>query len=122
MTNEKENYIFNRAIDLWGAESQVMMAIEEMSELIKALCKMINRHEKDIENTHEEIVDVSILLDQMRKIFKLPQDKFMRIRNEKLERLEEKVKKYEKEHLMTNDDEYLEDDYVDMPYIEDWRK
>lgn len=122
LNNELVNEIFNDAIRLWGEESQAMMLIEEMAELIKAICKALNRSKKDIENLHEELVDVEICLGQARRIFKLDDNKRNKIRAEKLNRLEEKIKKYKIEYTIATDDEYFEDDYVDMPYIEDRRK
>lgn len=101
MTKEKTDCLLNKAVELWGKESQSMMMIEEMAELIKALCKDINRNKKDIENIHEEIVDVEIVLDQMKKIYKLDDEKIERIKNEKLGRLEERIKKYEEEEEIT---------------------
>lgn len=70
--------IMQKAIETYGAEKQIDMAIEEMSELIKALLK----HRRalielsDIEcrraaenDVTEEIADVEIMLEQMKIIF-----------------------------------------------------
>ena len=64
-----------KAIDTYGKNAQVDMAIEEMSELTKALCKerrsAENRadHSAAISNVLEEIADVEIMLRQMIIIF-----------------------------------------------------
>ena len=77
------------AIETFGKDSQIDMAIEEMAELTKALCKLKRaRHESEkgacIANIHEEMADVRIMLDQLCIIF----DKDTTdIENEKLERL-----------------------------------
>ncbi len=70
-----ENNLFEKAVDLWGANSQIDMAIEEMSELIKALLKYRradNRGEdceEETRNIREEIGDVYIMLGQMEALF-----------------------------------------------------
>lgn len=60
---EKETY--QAAIDKYGAHHQMMMCIEEMSELTKELCKNM-RGRKNRENIAEEIADVQIMLEQMK--------------------------------------------------------
>ena len=100
LNNQTINQILDRAIELWGDKSQSMMLIEEMAELIKALCKALNRNKKDIENLHEELVDVEICLYQAKRIFKLSEEKQNKIMIEKLNRLENKIKKYEEEEYI----------------------
>ena len=60
--NERE--IIRAAIDHYGVESQVVVAIEELSELQKELCKML-RGKQDTEHIAEEIADVQIMLAQL---------------------------------------------------------
>ena len=55
---------YKAALDLWGAEAQTLMAMEEMSELQKELCKHA-RGKDNREEIAEEIADVRIMLDQM---------------------------------------------------------
>lgn len=71
MTKAEDEYnILNRAIDVYGAKAQEDMMIEEMSELTKALLKhRRNPTEGTLENIIEEIVDVGIVLDQMKIIY-----------------------------------------------------
>lgn len=69
--------VLQNAVDTYGKEAQVDVAIEEMSELIKALLK--NRraehspeawdYEKTRQNIFEEIADVVIMLTQLLMIF-----------------------------------------------------
>ena len=68
----KENLIkvCQLAVDKWGEELQIKVAIEECAELIKELAKlgrMING--SSIENIAEEIADVEIMLQQLKIIF-----------------------------------------------------
>lgn len=58
------------AILNYGEEMQTDVAIEEMSELIKALIKdRRNSDKKSSDNVLEEMADVQIMLDQLKMIF-----------------------------------------------------
>lgn len=67
--------ILKKAIATYGTKAQVDMAIEEMSELTKALCKERRSkldskiHAEAVANVIEEIADVAIMLRQMIIIF-----------------------------------------------------
>ena len=72
--NEKERKeAYTKFLDAWGETAQIDMCIEEMSELIKALCKYKrfknNLNEELIYNLKEEIADVFNTVEQMRMIF-----------------------------------------------------
>ena len=71
MTQEREGRILEAAIDTWGPEMQMIVAIEEMSELTKALTKYIRAYDvTEIEaNIREEMADVGIMLNQLSLIF-----------------------------------------------------
>lgn len=66
MENEKE--ILSDAVELYGADAQITVAIEEMSELTKELCKA-KRGKANIDNIAEEIADVEIMVEQLKIIF-----------------------------------------------------
>ena len=58
-----------RAIaDHYGIDSQVLIAIEEMSELTKELCKHVRKYHRTREIA-EEIADVSIMIEQLISLF-----------------------------------------------------
>ena len=58
------------AILTYGNEMQIDVAIEEMSELIKALIKDRRvSDKKSSDNVLEEMADVQIMLDQLKMIF-----------------------------------------------------
>ena len=73
MTTEERRALLDRAITTYGAPAQMDMAVEEMAELTKALCK-IKRAQAGCEvtaaigNVIEEMADVQIMLDQMKLI------------------------------------------------------
>lgn len=71
MTQEREGRILEAAIDTWGPEMQIVVAIEEMSELTKALTKYIRADDAATisANIREEMADVGIMLNQLSLIF-----------------------------------------------------
>lgn len=86
-------------IDTYGKQPQVDMAIEEMSELIKALLKERRAlHREDPEawkqanmNIADEMADVIIMLTQLTMIFENGAD-VQEIINRKLARQEERLR------------------------------
>lgn len=82
--------ICRAALETFGERAQMVMAIEEMSELTKELCKH-RRGRDNVEAIAEEIADVEIMLRQMAILFdcSFTVDKFRRY---KLERLAERIK------------------------------
>ena len=94
--------------DAWGVKSQMVLAIEEASELQKELCKYLRRTEnpgeytkKEIEeivaNIQEETADVLITASQMRNIFGADEvDKYI---DRKLQRGADRLKKSRKKAL-----------------------
>ena len=52
------NPVLKRALETWGEQAQMLMVIEEMSELTKEILKNINRKKDNIEQIIEETADV----------------------------------------------------------------
>lgn len=89
MTKEYIKY-YDVILEKWGFDSQLVMAVEEMSEIIKEICKF-KRHEmlnqdntKTIENIKEEIADSLNMLEQLEHIF--GEEEIEKIRKQKFER------------------------------------
>lgn len=78
-----------KAIETYGKDSQCKMAIEEMSELTKELCKNF-RGRPNTDAIAEEIADVKIMLMQLELIFDCT-DKVIEYQDYKLRRLEERL-------------------------------
>ena len=98
----KKPDVLRDAIATYGIAAQVDMAIEEMSELTKALCKerrtqlVPGKHAEAHANVIEEIADVAIMLKQLLIMF----DKDGEIQKEvdyKIDRLEQRLQKAHKE-------------------------
>ena len=67
---EDRKKVYQAALRKWGTDLQTMMAVEEMSELTKEICK-IKRGKMDLDALAEEIADVTIMLEQLREIYGL---------------------------------------------------
>ena len=57
-----------QAVNHFGADSRILLAIEEMAELQKELCKH-SRGRDNYYNIAEEIADVQIMLEQLMILF-----------------------------------------------------
>lgn len=78
------------AIDKYGKTLQMVVAIEELSELIKELTKNIrgkNNHDAIV----EEIADVYIMLDQVMMMNDIWLNEVVEKMHEKLNRLKERI-------------------------------
>lgn len=96
LTEDEARAIEEKALDTYGPPAQILMAYEEMGELMKELSK----HERGKDNNlqiAEEIADVRIMLEQMALLFGVEQD-CDRIRYEKLIRLKERLSHAEHSH------------------------
>lgn len=94
MTQEREAKILEGAIKTWGEEAQSVVAIEELSELAKALTKWLRHYltgqgdyEQIVADIREEMADVGIMLNQLCLIFGDPTEEEVL----KLLRLEQRI-------------------------------
>ena len=92
-TAEDAKRIYSEAIAAWGVASQLLMAIEEMAELIQAICKDF-RGKADYDNIAEETADVQIMLKQLQIIYDSGAA-VQRFMDSKLARLEDRMKQSE---------------------------
>lgn len=91
MTNEDT---YRKAIETYGAYGQTVVAIEELSEAQKELCKAIrNGLNPDRNHLAEEIADVYIMLEQMEMIYNL--DTVDLWKAKKIERLKNRLEETE---------------------------
>lgn len=92
--------IYKKAINTFGESAQMIVALEECSELQKEISKII-REKGDLENLAEEIADVEIMLEQLKLIFTL-HDKVVTKKGEKIERLKRIIEKYKEKQACKN--------------------
>jgi len=80
--------VLKKAIEVWGEDAQINMAIQEMAELIKELTD-ISRDRTSKEKLATEICDVEILMKQLRIILSRKYDGFEElIEKEKVRKIE----------------------------------
>lgn len=101
MDERERRDIMLRAIHRYGEAAQIDMAVEEMAELTKALCKVKRATPgatttAAIANVIEEIADVQIMLDQLRLIFARSTDE---VEEDKLRRLLGRLNSYAESNL-----------------------
>lgn len=93
--NERK-VVYEHAIDKYGIKPQMLMVIEEMSELTKAICKFfrapgyLEPDEGVIDAIAEETADVTIMLEQLRLILGINENVCEHM-DQKVERLAERL-------------------------------
>jgi len=80
--------LLRQAIEKWGTVAQMLMAVEEFSELTQELMHFL-RDRTTQEKVAGEVADVLIMAHQMRIVF--GKETVDRIVNEKLERLQTRL-------------------------------
>ena len=61
---------YTNAILAFGDQNQLIVAIEELSECQKEICKIL-RGGEDFRNLAEEVADATIMLEQIRLMFNI---------------------------------------------------
>jgi NTP pyrophosphatase (non-canonical NTP hydrolase) len=85
-----------KAINWYGADKQMLIAIEELSELQKAIVKYFRKPTEETRNDiSEEIADVYVMLKQLEIMHKNDTDIQKNI-DYKIKRLQERIRKEEK--------------------------
>lgn len=101
--------IFTEAIELWGEEAQMLMAIEEMAELTDKLTKYMRGRNVKIESLAEEVADVRIMMEQLEVILGRRDWRgntlCQFIYDKKLERLKERIQESNLSRKTTGRDE-----------------
>ncbi|MGQ4893507.1 MAG: hypothetical protein ACP6IQ_02655 [Candidatus Njordarchaeia archaeon] len=83
-----ERKLYASALLKWGLDSQFGVLQEEAAELIVAISHYL-RQRIDEEKLLEELVDIEIMLEQIKMCF--DEDKIKEIKDEKLKRLEKRL-------------------------------
>ena len=81
---------YTNAMLAFGEQNQLIVAVEELSECQKEICKII-RGGEDFRNLAEEVADATIMLEQIRLMFNI-NDCVCNFMDEKIKRLEDRVK------------------------------
>jgi len=88
---ERQADIFSQTVERWGRDSQILLALEEMSELSVELLKNL-RGRDNVDKIAEELADVYVVLEQARRIYDIKNDAIQKIADSKIDRLEQRLK------------------------------
>ena len=83
-----------KAIETYGIDMQLNVAIEELSELIKEICKN-KRGADNIDHITEEVADCYIMLKQIEIIFDIKHNDISEMINNKISRLKCRLERRE---------------------------
>ncbi len=89
------NNIYEKAINTYGENAQLDMVIEEMSELIKEICKK-KRGKDNHDAITEEIADVEIMLEQLKIICDIDNVDLDNAKKYKIDRLMARLEVHDK--------------------------
>lgn len=94
MSDKEKKTIYQLAVEKYGANNQMNMALEECGEFIVAINKFRRaKNNTDAteasDNICDEVADVIIMMEQMQVMFGI--DRVERIKVEKLKRLEQRL-------------------------------
>lgn len=94
MTEINEEKLYERALQVWGKEPQMLQVIEEMSELIKEILKNVNRKKDNVDAIIEETADVEIMLGQLKCCYDIA-DQVRDYKAEKLKTIDKRLDDWE---------------------------
>ena len=89
-----EKDLYERNIQYHGIEQETTIAMEECSELIKAIskCKRYGFVDKHRDNLIEEIADVLIIINELQLIYDISNDDIENIKKYKIDRMDYRIK------------------------------
>lgn len=90
ITYEQRVQTYTNALIHFGKANQLVIALEELSECQKEICKTM-RGDSNLDHLAEEIADATIMLEQVRLIFGL-NDLVCEKMDEKVKRLDDRLK------------------------------
>lgn len=114
LSYEERTAVYDEALEVNGADVQILVAIEEMSESTKTLCKamrgMVSR-----EDIATEVADVLIGMEQVVRIFGIQSEVDAQM-DYKIQRLHGKVVKAQQEKTGGTELRRLGDSFEDKQY------
>jgi hypothetical protein len=93
MNQAQRNEAYGIFIKAWGNEAQLIMVIEETAELQKEVTKCL-RGRDNIDSIIEEVVDVEIMLEQLKLMFKMDKNAINEMKEVKIKRAIQKINDY----------------------------
>ena len=90
MLNDLQKNALVKALEKFGSISELIITVEELSELQKEVTKQL-RNEGKMENLVEEMADVYIVMEYLKMIFAITDDDINKEVEKKLNRLENRL-------------------------------
>jgi hypothetical protein len=90
ITYDQRVQTYTNALINYGEKSQMIVALEELSECQKEICKLL-RGNGNLEHLAEEVADATIMLEQLRLFFQI-NDQVCQKMDEKITRLDKRLK------------------------------
>ena len=85
--NERQEKIYQAALDCQGIEREAMQALEEMAELTKEILKNVIRKKDNRECILEELSDVYVTLEQVKRMYGFTDEDIQKIADKKIDML-----------------------------------
>lgn len=89
------NPVLKRALQTWGGQAQMLMVVEEMSELTREILKNVNRGKDNVAAIVEETADVEIMLEQLKENYGIA-ERVTVYKAEKLKQIERRLNELDK--------------------------
>lgn len=90
ITYDQRLQVYTNALIHFGKAAQLIVALEELSECQKEICKVM-RGRTNLDNLAEEVADATIMLEQVREIFSI-NDLVCQKMDEKIQRLDDRLR------------------------------
>ena len=90
------NNLYQRCIDAWGYESQLLMVVEELNELSVEILHMFRAKKKNVGLVFKELVDSLFMLDQFIFMLDIDDRVLKLLRDEKIKYVEGLLKEDQK--------------------------
>ncbi len=97
------NPILKRALQTWGEQPQMLMVVEEMSELMKEVLKNINRKKDNVAAIIEETADVEIMLEQLKENYQI-EEQVAAYKANKIKVIEQRLNDWDKKGQEINNE------------------
>lgn len=97
------NPTLKRALQTWGEQPQMLMVVEEMSELMKEVLKNINRKKDNVAAIIEETADVEIMLEQLKENYQI-EEQVAAYKANKIKVIEQRLNDWDKKGQEINNE------------------
>ena len=89
ITYEERKQVYTNALIAFGEKAQMVVALEELSECQKEICKVL-RGDGNMDHLAEEIADATIMLEQLRYFLGLNETVCQKM-DQKIQRLDARL-------------------------------